>query len=227
MLEYSSTNVRRTQGDLSMLLVNQPFSEHKFTPNNRMLELGTVDGVTYYKLDMVVGRPKGGGSFLYCIHGDWDRTTAGRLLQMQQILQVQQDQIELLARRSEAQTSKLEAADSELKQARRQQEQIEQLLDQNDRLREEIAALNAQLAALNAQLAAMSRDLDSARDLLASRSQQQQEGPLPFEVITSEVNHGSLTCPHCDKPFANQRGLNVHIARSHQGVAELAREAAA
>jgi len=68
-----------------------PLSDYLREPG---LKLATLDGVDYYRLDLVIARPvEGAGSRPYCLLRDWEQTAVGRISQQELIMQMQQERI--------------------------------------------------------------------------------------------------------------------------------------
>lgn len=187
----------------------------------------TLDDEQYERLDLIVARPIGGGpARLYCLARDWDRTPAGRISQLVFLVESQQQQIEILARRADA-------AD----RARDLERQIETLRNENEELRADLArrydrsappapsipqrqaTVSPALTAIESELVACpvvpcDRTFGSAHALRVHIGKSHPEiliatvPPPPAEPVT-------YPCPQCDRVFESQRAATMHRTRTH------------
>mgnify|MGYP000284716363 CR=1 FL=1 len=139
--------------------------------------LGDLEGVTYYKLELVVKFVHDGNYYdgIYCSWAEWDKSEAGRLIQLGAIIDFQAEQLAKLAG------------------------QVNDYKDQNRHLRNERAALAQQLAIATEDQRLLTTQADEVIGLRAALAEAQAE----LKSYMSQLGQAKLSNANLKAIYAN------------------------
>ena len=158
--------------------------------------LGTLDGVDYHELRLVVGRDPSGALTPICTMGTWPDTLIARLIHARAVIVSQQEQLQTLAR---------QAAEGE--DAR---DALARLTPVATATSEAANVLRLRLAEAERRVAELSAGsvTEGGRRLYESGAPRVTETPAPG---------GPMVCQECGASFASPRALTTHHNRKHRG----------
>lgn len=173
--------------------------------------LGTIDAARFYKLELVVTLDMTTHEkAIYCLLREWQQTTAGRVVTLQQIIDAQQQQLERLAER----TSAAEQAHAKLADLTASAVLLQ--ADLAD-LQRQLAAKDAIVADLTAQLLSETTDPQPEPPPQLPLAPAPLAPPTPSDALPAPALESApaYPCRYCSELLATKAGRAGHEWHRH------------